>query len=215
MSKRGAAVFDDAEEAEFRGIVESPVSNALRFTLMRAVRLVLTLACEAVAFFGCVMFGVFGFLTACWAGCFALLLVGAFACTLVGDTNWSWTNDNYYWREFALKPGQVPAYPLYYHAGKHPYLVAVPAFILMTVAWAQALALGVPYRWKNLPPGAGVVKCEDCGAKIVDRLNCRECHSFRPKYIVMQLIWVGNAALTSLWVMHDAVFGFVGFARGK
>jgi hypothetical protein len=98
---------------------------------------------------------------------------------------------------------------------KNPYLVAIPAFLLMIVAWGQALALGLPYRWRNMPPGLCVVRCSECGTEIPEGMHCGKCGSFRPGHLVMKSIWAVNVCITTLWVTHDAMVLFLGFSRGK
>lgn len=206
---------DDSEDYGLRLVAEHPIRNAFWFTVMRAVRFIAALLCEAVALVGCVLFGVFGWLTAMWAGAFVLLVFAGLLCSLVGD-HWSWADDNFYLREFALQPGQVPQYPVAFFLGKNPYIVAVPAFVLMTVAWAQALAFGLPYRWKNMPPGSSAVVCGTCEKETLPAASCGNCGAPRlMEHVALKVIWAVNVCITSLWVAHDCIFGFVGFTRGR
>lgn len=210
MTKRRAEFASEPDEAE-SVVIENPVGNALRFTLMRLVRFMLTLACEVVAVAGACATGIWGTATLAWAGC-AVLAVLMFTLGGAFDGDRSWIN--FYTRELYPFLERSP-HPLLVWSFIYPFVVLVPSAIVMMVAWGQAVALGVPYRWENLPPGADVVLCEDCGAKIVDGLNCAKCRSFRPKYVVMRLIWGLNTVITTVWVAHDSLFGFIGFARGK
>lgn len=197
----------DAAEDGIDIVIENPIRNAVKYTIMRVVRFVLTLACESVAA-----------VCALLSGAFSALLVGFLLFTLawlaLGVEHWAFGQPHgpHYW--YAMFKGDDPR-PWLEFMQKHPYLVAPPAFGLLLLAWGQALALGAPYRWRNMPPGSGAVKCGLCRKTIIDSFRCSQCQALRPSYFVMRLIWAVNVGITSLWVAHDCVFGFVGFSSRK
>lgn len=202
---------DDAETYGLTLVAENPIRNAALFTVMRVVRLFCTLLFEVAALFFATVFGVFGFLTGCWVGALVMLVLGGVLCTIIGDPV-SW--DNWYLREFALEPGQAFRHPWKIFFLKNPYILAIPAFAAMTVTWGQALAFGIPYRWKNKAPGSMTVLCGLCHKETLDEMRCGKCRGNRVlEHVSLKLIWSVNVFITSLWVAHDCIFGFVGFNR--
>jgi hypothetical protein len=202
---------EDTDEFGIEQVVEHPISNAIMFTAMRLVRMVLALLCEAVTFVAVVPVGVFGFLSACWLGSLVLHIMLSIVCPIFGEA----APMNLFDREFILAPGTVPTYPVGRWFIQHPYVLLIPSFIIMVVAYGQAIALGVPYRWKNSPPGVNVVKCSACGKKIVSGFACSKCGAFRFEHVVLRLVWGVNVCITTVWVMHDCLLGFMGLSSGK
>lgn len=208
MTKRGETLSDESDEAELSGTIEDPVMNSLRFTMMRLVRLLCTLVCEAVTLAGAVAFGVYGFFTACWAGAFVLAVVAALGCLASGESP-EWLN--FYSREMVRDPNKT--YSAWRFFIEQPYILAIPSFFVMVIAWGQALSFGVPYRWENMPPGNGTVRCSECKAEIPHAIRCPRCRAFRVEsHLGLKALWATNACITTVWVAHDALAALVGFA---
>jgi len=65
-----------------------------------------------------------------------------------------------------------------------------------------------------MPPGTSTVTCSQCRKKTEDKPLCGSCRAPRvTQYTTLKLIWAINAVITSMWVMHDCIFGFVGLAK--
>ena len=199
----------DTDGLGIETVLEHPIRNAVMFTVMRLVRFVLTLVCEAVALAGAVLVGSFGFLLAMFLVLTGLTIACNITQVLTGQPqDWS----NWYFQAIAFLERTPHQWLLFLI--KYPFLVVFPAFALLTVAWGQALALGVPYRWRNLPPGLNVVKCPVCSAKMLDVRILQVPHKARrhPGYLDGQCVHhhaVGGTMLClDLWVLGEMTGGY-------
>lgn len=214
MTKRRTAFAGDTGEAKLKAN-ESPVIDALRFTLMRVVRQVLTLVCEVVVVALCIPVGMSAFLTAAWGACLILAAIGIGITSLyamIGAAPWpAWST---LYHEML---GQ-----LHYRNGLirflvfNPYIILAASSTALMVVWGQALALGVPYRYENTPPGLAAVQCGACGKATPNTAACTHCEADRfASFYALRLLWLVNVGISSIWGIHDLFAGFVGFARGK
>lgn len=182
-------------ENEIEIVNDSPISNALRFALMRLTRLVLSVACELLAIGAGGMTAFFAALMVGWLFCNVLL----FNEPGLWRSLWGFADTSRPWTWFCMNP-----------------YILLPVFIGLTILFlGQQLALGIPYRWKNTAPGSSVVLCSHCGEKIVDRLRCSHCNEFRYDGLAVKLVWGLNAAITTLWVAHDTIVAIVTLGGGK
>jgi hypothetical protein len=187
------------EEDALKLVDEEPVMNRLRFTLMRIVRLVLTTLCEAGMLVGGAGIAVFGFMT----------MATAFTYILSYGDPTLWANS------FGASNVEY-AHPAQRWELLHSFLFLPVAFAVTAVAWGQALALGMPFRWKNSPPNSMVVRCDSCRKAVVNHASCDNCGAFNKKYIVTSALYLVNVLITMLWVIHDMTFGLIagaGFGR--
>lgn len=214
MTKRRAAFAGGAGEAELKAN-ESPAIDALRFTLMRTLRLVLTLVCEVVVVALCIPVGMSAFMTAAWGACFILAVIGVGITSLyamIGAAPWPVWTTLYYDTLGQLEYRNALVKFLVFN----PYIVLAVSSAALVVVFGQALALGVPYRYENTPPGLAAVLCGACGKATPNTAACTHCGADRfASFYALKLLWVVNVGISSIWGMHDLFAGFVGFARGK
>lgn len=203
----------DAVDGAESMAVESPVSNAFRFTVMRAVRLALTLVCEVLTVAFCIPVGMSAFMTAAWGACLILAFIGVGITSLyamIGAAPWpAWTTLYYDMLGQVEYRNSLVKFLVF-----NPYIVLAVSSVGLMFCWGQALAFGLPYRYKNTPPGLMVVRCGACHKDTPNDAKCVHCEADRfAEYAVLKLLWVVNVCISSLWGVHDLFAGFAGMVR--
>lgn len=192
---------------------DAPVSNAFRFTLMRVARLVLTLACEVAVILLCIPAGMSAFLTAVWGACLILAVIGMAAASAL-----AWINGTAMpvWTTFYMEGFGELNYrnDLIRFLALNPYIIFGISGAALVFFWGQALAFGLPYRYKNLPPGLSIVLCSACRKETPNEAACTHCDADRfVPFCTLKLLWLVNVGISSVWGMHDLFAGFSGMAR--
>lgn len=204
----------DEDAYGLRHVEEHPIRNVVMFTIMRVVRLALALVCEVLTLVAGAAVAVYGFFTACWAGAWVLTIVyypAALAFGYEPMANPFHAQFNTPIPEGYVREDTWPRWLL-----MHPYVPLIPAWLITITLMAQTLAFGVPYRWKNSPPGLEIVRCLGCKKEMANIVTCPSCETSRfEEFILLKGLWALNVGITSLWVAHDVLFGFLGVARGK
>jgi hypothetical protein len=205
--------MDADDVADLKTVMLGPISNAVRFTVMRAVRFILSVVFEVASLFAWGPAVIFTCLT-------GLMLFSLFVLVFCGFFE--------FLNHGMVKEWQYPyagfgnlnySHWFYRFLFMHPYIPAAAGICIAMVLWALSLSLGIPHRYQNTPPGMSAVACGNCHRGTANRTHCIECgHSRVFDFAVLKLVWMVNAAITSAWIMHDAIAGFVGFSgsfRGK
>ena len=170
---------------------DSPVSNNIRYLIMRILRLVFSLISEV----GIVL-----------AACIAAL--GTFiALTGLFDPGKE---------PFAVKIAHSYGVGTWRtHLFSHPVLLAMAGFALGAACIGFLTSFGAPYKYMSDMPGAGAVECGECHEVIADSFICPECKCSRPERVLTGLCELANMGVTCLWWIHDITIGLLWLGMGK
>lgn len=142
-----------------------------RFTLMRIARFISTVTLQAIGL-ACLAYS-------------AQLIVGGF---MVANHTQAMITE----RLISTGNNHLPWTVLY----AHPFIWTLVLWAVAIVSIPLSFSTASAYYFTVVAPGLRTRRCRSCGIKIQDTLNCSNCSTFRPGYLLSRFFWAVSALIS-------------------